>query len=86
MNAASARLNLRRPANISQVDASTAGLRLHFAAALPYVNPAAASLNAGSLRRGNNLDAAAAGFRDDHSIGMVDLDRSATSVQSNIAR
>jgi len=55
------------------------------AGALTNLNGSATGLDAGSLCGRNNLDAAAAGFRNDLSIAMMHHNGSATGVQADIA-
>src|SRR5579863_272153 len=84
-NAATPGLNFCRAADIAQIDAAAAGCGFHLAIAMAHHNAAAPGLESCSLIAGLNLDAAAAGFGHNFPTGVMDLDRSAASVQAEVA-
>src|SRR5713226_8584011 len=85
MDAAAASVNIDRPIDIAKIDAASTGGNLGFAVALLELDTSPASLDGGALPRGLNIHAAAARFGDHLAIRVVNLNRSAASVQADVS-
>src|SRR5207247_3815589 len=84
-NAAAAGFDLRRSADISQVDTSSAGAGFHSPGAALYLNAAAASLEYSFLHSGDNDQAADTTLGDDLTLGRSHIDASSASMQAELA-
>ncbi len=85
-DASASGLDIHRTSQVAEIEAAAARGSFDLAGALPYFNAAATGLDNRVLRAGIDSHTAAASFRGDFAVGMVNLDRTTAGVQSQFAR